>query len=106
MKPRALGLVNVCAASSSIAAYASTSTTIPEHSPQISSVPMSSRAHVSGSRLKKDARKTWLINLRLLLALGLTGGTRRLVINWNFHLGFDRLAITERRDEFRAAEIG
>src|SRR5260370_24121554 len=56
MKLRALGRVNVCAASSSIAAYASTSTTIPEHLSQISSVPISSRAHASGSRLKNAER--------------------------------------------------
>src|SRR6476646_2620128 len=64
MKLRALGRVNVCAASSSIAAYASTSTTIPEHSPQISSAPISSRAHVSGSRLKKAERAIFSVLFR------------------------------------------
>src|SRR5438874_11564470 len=107
MKLRALGRVKVCAASSSIAAYASTSTTIPEHSPQISSVPISSRAHVSGSRLKKDARTTLFINrLPHPVPLGCAELIRRLVVNRHFVVEFDRLAVTERRDEFRAAEIG
>src|SRR5581483_441582 len=64
---RALGRVNVCAASSLIAAYASTSTTIPEQSSQISSVPINSRAQVSGSRLKKDERTILRINASSLL---------------------------------------
>src|SRR5215471_6081962 len=108
MKLRALGRVKVCAASSLIAAYASTSTTTPEHSSQISSVPISSRAQVSGSRLKKDARTTRFINQRLLLVFVLfrSGGSRWLVVNWNFHVGFDRFASTERRNEFRLAKIG
>src|SRR5882672_1947953 len=96
---RALGRVNVCAASSSIAAYASTSTTTPEHSSQTSSVPISSRAHVSGSRLKKDARTTLFINpTPTLFHSDCAELSRRLVVNRNFHTGFDRLPATERRD--------
>src|SRR4026208_1429636 len=105
MKLRALGRVKVCAASSSIAAYASPSTTTPEHSPQISSVPISSRAHVIGSRLKKAARTTLFINHTHPFRSDCAELSRRLVINRNFHLGFDRLTVTECRDEFRAVEI-
>ena len=43
-------------ADADVDAYASTSTRIPEQSPQISFVPINSRAQVIGSRLKKEAR--------------------------------------------------
>src|SRR6516165_11121840 len=105
MKLRALGRVKVCAASSSIAAYASTSTTVPEHSPQTSSVPISSRAHVSGSRLKKDARTISFINRPLVLRFRWYGPRRRLVVDGNLYVRVNRLAVAEGRDEFRAAEI-
>src|SRR5574338_1034387 len=109
MNARVLGRVKVCAASSLIAAYASTSTMIPEHSPQTSSAPISSRAHVSGSRLKKDARITRLIKQGLVrplvFLLFLEGASGRLVVKRNLHIAFDRFAITERRNEFGFAKI-
>src|SRR5262249_13787984 len=102
----------VCAASSSIAAYASTSTTTPEHSAQISSVPIISRAHLSGSRLKKDPRTTLFINRALPFSLGFVrsvgfdGFGRWLVVDGKLHVTFNRLAVSEGWNEFRAAEIG
>src|ERR1700676_4401596 len=100
MNMRALGRVKVCAASSCNAVYASVSTTMPEHRPQISSVLINSRAHVSGSRRKKSARR---IRVAIQVRRGLF--LRRLEINRERNPAFRWLAIAESWYEFGPPEI-
>src|SRR5207248_9416580 len=103
MNARAVGREKVWQASSFSAKYASVSTIIPAHFPQISSVPTSSRAHRIGSRRKKTA------GMIRLLTLGAGSGSRnrgegeelletlRLVVNRDLHVALDRFAVSERR---------
>src|SRR5438270_4459983 len=106
---RALGREKVWQASSFSARYASVSTIVPAHFPQISSVPTSSRAHAIGSRRKKVVRMI----RRLTRAVASLRGSMerkllkplRLVINRDLHVTSHRFSIPEGGNKFRPAEI-
>src|SRR5437868_13979807 len=99
MKARALGREKVWQASSSRSRYASVSTILPAHFPQISCAPTSSRAQVIGSRRKKSCRM-----IRFLTDSAFAAPTIRLerlpvVINGDLYVARDRFPVPKRRKD-------